>query len=203
MSVQLKLTGGSGSVEVSDQNFGADFNEALIHQVVTAYMAGGRAGTSSQKSRGEVRGGGRKPHAQKGTGRARAGTIRSPIWTGGGQTFARSTRSYAQKVNRKMYRGAMRSILSELARQDRLVVLSDLDIKAVKTKDFVAQLAKLEIDKGLIVTATADTNLALSARNVKHIDTMVANQIDPVSLVAYDKVIMTADALKQIDEALV
>ncbi len=202
MSVQLDLTGGSGSVEVSDQNFGADFNEALIHQVVTAYMAGGRAGTSSQKNRGDVRGGGKKPHAQKGTGRARAGTIRSPIWVGGGQTFARSTRSYAQKVNRKMYRGAMRSILSELARQDRLLVVKQLDVKSIKTKDLVAQLAKLKIDRALIVTAEEDNNLALSARNIKHVDTMVVSNIDPVSLLAYEKVVMTSDALKKIDETL-
>lgn len=202
MDVQLNLTGGSGSVEVSEQNFDAAFNESLIHQVVTAYMAGGRAGTSAQKSRGEVRGGGKKPWRQKGTGRARAGTIRSPIFMGGGQTFARSTRSYAQKVNRKMYRGAMRSILSELARQERLVILDKIEVKTVKTKDFAAQLAKMGIDRGLIVTATEDTNLFLSARNIKHVDTTVAAHIDPVSLVAYDKVIMTSDALKQIDETL-
>ncbi len=202
MSVQLNLTGGSGSVEVSDQNFGAVFNESLIHQVVTAYMASGRAGTSSQKSRGEVRGGGKKPHAQKGTGRARAGTIRGPIWVGGGQTFARSTRSYAQKVNRKMYRGAMRSILSELARQERLVVVDKLEVKAVKTKEFAAQLTKLGIDRGLIITAAEDTNLFLSARNIKHVDTLIAAHIDPVSLMAYDKIVITSEALKQIDETL-
>ncbi len=207
MSVQLNLTGSSGSVKVSDQNFAADFNEGLIHQVVTAYMATGRAGTSSQKNRSDVSGGGKKPWRQKGTGRARAGTIRSPIFAGGGQTFARSTRSYAQKVNRKMYRGAMRSILSELARQERLLVVDKFDVKKIKTKDFAAKLGKMGIaqpgnDRALLVTAEEDNNLMLSARNIKHVDTTVVGGIDPVSLVAYEKVVMTSDALKKIDENL-
>ena len=201
MSVQVNITGG-GAVELSEGNFDVDFNEALIHQVVVAYMAGGRSGTSSQKNRGDVRGGGKKPWRQKGTGRARAGTIRSPIFRGGGQTFARSTRSYAQKVNRKMYRGAMRSILSELARQERLVVLDDLGITEVKTKTMAAKLAELKLDNALIVTAEYDENVAKSAANIANVSAISVKGVDPVSLVRYEKVLITSAALTKLDEAL-
>ena len=202
MSVQLNITGGNGSVDLSDENFGASFKEALIHQVVTAYLAAGRSGTSAQKNRSEVRGGGKKPWRQKGTGRARAGTIRSPIFTGGGQTFARSTRDYSQKINRKMYRGAMRSIVSELARQERLLVVKELTAKAPNTKELAGKLAKLNLSSGLIVLAEDDTNVMLSVRNIPNIEITTVNNIDPVSLVAYKKILMTADAVKSLDEKL-
>lgn len=202
MSVQLNITGGNGSVDLSDENFGASFKEALIHQVVTAYLAAGRSGTSAQKNRSEVRGGGKKPWRQKGTGRARAGTIRSPIFTGGGQTFARSTRDYSQKINRKMYRGAMRSIVSELARQERLLVVKELTAKAPNTKELAGKLAKLNLSSGLIVLAEDDTNVMLSVRNIPNIEITTVNNIDPVSLVAYEKILMTADAVKSLDEKL-
>ena len=200
MSVQLNITGGKGSVDLSDENFGASFKEALIHQVVTAYLAAGRSGTSAQKNRSEVRGGGKKPWRQKGTGRARAGTIRSPIFTGGGQTFARSTRDYSQKINRKMYRGAMRSIVSELARQERLLVVKELTAKAPNTKELAGKLAKLNLSSGLIVLAEDDTNVMLSVRNIPNIEITTVNNIDPVSLVAYEKILMTADAVKSLAE---
>ncbi len=199
MSVQLNIAGGKGSVDLSDEVFAVSFKETLIHQVVTAYLAGGRSGTSSQKSRSEVSGGGKKPWRQKGTGRARAGTIRSPIFTGGGQTFARSTRDYSQKINRKMYRGAMRSIVSELARQDRLIVVKDLSVKAPSTKEMVAKLAKLEIKSGLILLAEED---ALSARNIPNIAVTTVSSVNPVTLVAHEKILMTADAAKLLDEKL-
>lgn len=202
MSVQLNIAGGKGSVDLSDENFGASFKEALIHQVVTAYLAAGRSGTSAQKSRSEVRGGGKKPWRQKGTGRARAGTIRSPIFTGGGQTFARSTRDYTQKINRKMYRGAMRSIVSELARQERLLVVKELTAKMPGTKELAGKLAKLNLSSGLIVLAEDDTNVMLSVRNIPNIEITTVNNVNPVSLVAYEKVLMTADAVKSLDEKL-
>ncbi len=202
MSVQLNIAGGKGSVDLSDEVFSVSFKETLIHQVVTAYLAGGRSGTSSQKSRSEVSGGGKKPWRQKGTGRARAGTIRSPIFTGGGQTFARSTRDYSQKINRKMYRGAMRSIVSELARQDRLIVVKDLSVKAPSTKEMVARLAKLEIKSGLILLAEEDANIALSARNIPNIAVTTVSSVNPVTLVAHEKILMTADAAKLLDEKL-
>ncbi len=202
MSVQLNIAGSKGSLELSDANFGAAFKETLVHQVVTAYLAGGRSGTAAQKNRSSVRGGGKKPWRQKGTGRARAGTIRSPIFTGGGQTFARSARDYSQKVNRKMYRGALRSILSELARQDRLLVTKELKLKAPKTKEMVAKLKKLDVNQGLIVLAEEDESLMLSARNIPNIEVITVQQVDPVSLVAHDKVLMTEAAAKMLDEQL-
>ena len=202
MTVQINITGGKGSVDLSDENFAVDFKEALIHQVVIAYQAGGRSGTSSQKNRSAVSGGGKKPWRQKGTGRARAGTIRSPIFTGGGQTFARSTRDYSQKVNRKMYRGAMRSIVSELARQDRLVVVDGFAADKPNTKAMAAQLADLGVNNGLIVLAEADNNVMLSVRNIPNVDCITVADIDPVSLVAFDKVLTTADAVKALDEKL-
>lgn len=202
MSVQINIAGGKGSVDLSDDNFAVSFKEALIHQVVTAYLAGGRSGTSAQKSRAQVSGGGKKPWRQKGTGRARAGTIRSPIFTGGGQTFARSTRDYSQKINRKMYRGAMRSIVSELARQERLVVVKELTVKAPSTKDMAAKLEKLGVTHGLIVLAEDDNNVMLSVRNIPNIEITTVSDLNPVSLVAYEKILITADAVKTLDEKL-
>ena len=202
MSVQINIAGGKGSVDLSDENFAASFKEALIHQVVTAYLAGGRSGTSAQKSRAQVSGGGKKPWRQKGTGRARAGTIRSPIFTGGGQTFARSTRDYSQKINRKMYRGAMRSIVSELARQERLLVVKEIAAKKPGTKEIAAMLTKLNVSNGLIILAEEDNNVMLSVRNIPNIDITTVSNVDPVSLVAYEKVLITADAVKSLDEKL-
>ncbi len=189
-------------IEVSDVVFAAQFNESLIHQVVTAYQAGGRQGTRAQKNRAAVRGGGAKPWAQKGTGRARAGTIRSPIWRGGGRTFPAQTRNFSQKVNKKMYRAAMRSILSELVRQDRLVTVDTLQMDAPGTKGLVAKLSKLGASNVLILTAEDDRNLSLSARNVPGVAVASANHVDPVSLIRHEKVVVTADALKRIEESL-
>jgi len=199
--MDLNVQGGA-SLQVSDAVFGADFKEALVHQVVTAYMAGARAGTKAQKNRSAVSGGGKKPYRQKGTGRARAGTIRSPIWRGGGVTFAAKPRSYAQKVNKKMYRGALRSILSELVRQERLVVVDSFGVDAPKTKQLVGKLKELGLDDVLIVTEQADENLYLAARNLYHVDVRDSDELDPVSLVGYEKVLMTTEALKKIEERL-
>jgi len=199
--MDLNVQGGA-SLQVSDAVFGADFKEALVHQVVTAYMAGARAGTKAQKNRSAVSGGGKKPYRQKGTGRARAGTIRSPIWRGGGVTFAAKPRSYAQKVNKKMYRGALRSILSELVRQERLVVVDRFGVDAPRTKELVGKLKELDLDDVLIVTEQADENLYLAARNLYHVDVRDSEELDPVSLVGYEKVLMTTEALKKIEERL-
>ena len=199
--MQLSVAGGK-DINVSESTFGRDFSEALVHQVVTAYLAGGRAGTKAQKNRSAVRGGGRKPYRQKGTGRARAGTIRSPIWRGGGRTFAATPRDHSQKVNKKMYRGAMQAILSELVRQDRLIVVDSLEMKEPGTGALVAQLADLGFETGLIVTGELDENVYLSSRNVPGVYTLDASGIDPVSLVAADKVIMTVDAVEKIQEWL-
>lgn len=205
--MKLNVVSESGAtksdIEVSDVVFAAQFNESLIHQVVTAYQAGGRQGTRAQKNRAAVRGGGAKPWAQKGTGRARAGTIRSPIWRGGGQTFPAQTRNFSQKVNKKMYRAAMRSILSELVRQDRLVTVDTLQMDAPGTKNLVAKLSKLGATNALILTAEDDRNLSLSARNVPGVAVASANHVDPVSLIRHEKVVATADALKRIEESLV
>jgi large subunit ribosomal protein L4 len=195
-------TGGDASLEVSETAFGSEFNEALVHQVVTAYLSGGRAGTKAQKSRAQVRGGGAKPWRQKGTGRARAGTIRSPIWRGGGVTFAAVPRDHSQKVNRKMYRGALQAILSELVRQDRLVVVDALDFAEPKSKLLQARLAELGVERGLIVTAEVNENLYLSSRNIPGIYAVDVSGLDPVSLVAADKVIITVDAVAKIEEWL-
>lgn len=189
-------------VSVSDVSFAADYNEALIHQVVTAYMAGTRAGTAQQKNRSDVRGGGAKPWRQKGTGRARAGTSRSPIWRSGGVTFAARPRNYEQKVNRKMYRAAMRSILSELVRQERLTVVSEFSVDAPKTKALNSALSGMGINNALIVSGEVDENLYLSARNLPHVGVTDVTAMDPVSLVSYDNVLMSESALKQIEEAL-
>ena len=199
--MELAVAGGN-AINVSEATFGRDYSEALVHQVVTAYLAGGRAGTKAQKNRSEVRGGGRKPWRQKGTGRARAGTIRSPIWRGGGRTFAARPQDHSQKVNRKMYRGALQAILSELVRQDRLVVLDALELSAPKTSGLLTKLAELGFEKGLIVTPEVDGNLFLATRNVPHIYALDVAGLDPVSLVAADKVIMTVDAVKKIEEWL-
>lgn len=194
--------GGAGSVDLADRAFAADYNEALVHQVVTAYMAGGRRGTKARKSRAEVRGGGAKPWRQKGLGRARTGSIRNPIWRGGGATFAAKPRSFAQKVNRKMYRGAMRSILSELVRRDRLLVVEDFALERPKTKDMVARLSTLGLTDVLIVTAEQDDVLALASRNLHRVAVQRSAQVSPVSLLAFDRVLMTVPAVRQIEERL-
>ena len=199
--MKLKMQG-SGSVDVADSAFGADFNEPLVHQVVTAFLAGGRAGTKAQKNRSAVRGGGTKPWRQKGTGRARAGTIRSPIWVGGGRTFAASPRNHSQKVNRKMYRGALRSVFSELVRQERLVVIESLEMKAPKTRELAQLLKKHELDNVLIVNEAFDENVFLSARNLENVGICDAASIDPVVLMRFEKVLITLPALKLIEERL-
>lgn len=201
--MELQLQGGSSAkLKVSDDTFGQDFREALVHQVVVACMASARSGSAKQKTRSEVRGGGTKPWRQKGTGRARAGTIRSPIWRGGGRTFPATPRDYAQKINRKMYRAAMRSILSELVRQDRLVAVKDFAVSAPKTKGLVDKLNALGIENALIITAEPDDNLYLAARNLPRIAVCDAEGADPVSLVGFDKVVITMAALKRIEERL-
>ncbi len=201
--MNLNLAGASaGTVELSDATFGKEFNEALVHQVVTAYLAGGRQGTRAQKNRSDVRGGGKKPWRQKGTGRARAGTIRSPIWRSGGVTFAARPQDHSQKVNRKMYRAAMRSILSELVRQERLVLVEEFVVETSKTKQLVGKLKELELEKVLIVTEDLDEKLYLAARNIPNVDVVDAAAADPVSLVAFDKVLMTVSALRKFEEKL-
>ena len=192
----------AGSVEVSDAAFGRENNEDLVHQVVVAYLAGGRQGSRAQKTRSEVSGGGAKPWRQKGTGRARAGTIRSPIWRSGGVTFAAKPQDHSQKVNRKMYRAGLRTILSELARQERLVVVEDFTLEQPKTKALVAKLAEFDIKDALIITEEVDSNLYLSARNLHKVEVVDVSGSDPVSLVAYDKVVITVAALKKFDEVL-
>jgi large subunit ribosomal protein L4 len=199
--MKIKLHGG-GTLELADATFGAPFNAPLVHQVVTAYLAGGRAGTKAQKSRAEVRGGGRKPWKQKGTGRARVGTIRSPIWVGGGRTFAARPRSFEQKVNRKMYRGALRAMLSELLRQERLIVTQELAVAAPKTKELKGKLDALAVTSGLIVVEAFDMNLWLAARNLPNVEVSEAASVDPVSLAAAERVVVTAAALKIIEERL-
>lgn len=198
----VKADGGTSEIEVSDQTFAARFNESLVHQVVVAYQAGGRAGTRAQKTRAQVRGGGRKPWSQKGTGQARAGTIRSPLWRGGGKIFAAVPVDFSQKVNKKMYRGALCAILSELLRQNRLVAVDQFSIDAPKTKALVAKLDKLGARNALIVTQNADRNLELSARNLYRVDVCAVADADPVALIGYEKVVMTVDALKRFEELL-
>ncbi|MBD0787724.1 50S ribosomal protein L4 [Vibrio sp. Y2-5] len=193
---------GANALTVSETTFGREFNEALVHQVVVAYAAGARQGTRAQKTRSEVSGGGAKPWRQKGTGRARAGTIRSPIWRTGGVTFAAKPQDHSQKVNKKMYRGAMKSIFSELVRQERLIVVENFSVEAPKTKELTAKLKELELNDVLIVTGEVDENLFLAARNLYKVDVRDVSGIDPVSLIAFDKVLMTADAVKQVEEML-
>ena len=193
---------GSAEVEVADATFAREFNETLVHQVIVAYMAGGRSGTKRQLSKAEVRGGGRKPHAQKGTGSARAGSIRSPIWVGGGRAFAARPRDYTQKVNRKMYRGAIRAMLSELARTDRLVVVPSLELEAPKTKLLVACMKDLGVTDALIIVEAFEEKLFLAVRNLPSFEVVTATQMDPVSLARHDKVIVTVGALKMLEERL-
>ncbi len=192
----------AGTVAVSEANFAREYNEALVHQVVTAYLSGARQGTRAQKTRSEVAGGGKKPWRQKGTGRARAGTIRSPIWRSGGVTFAAKPQDHSQKVNRKMYRAAMRSILSELARTDRLMIVEALDVEQPKTKLLVETLKGYGVDNVLIVADNVDKNLYLASRNLHKVDVRDVEGADPVSLIAYDKVMITVDAVKKFEEAL-
>ncbi|MGA9031882.1 MAG: 50S ribosomal protein L4 [Sulfuricaulis sp.] len=204
MKVQLmNATGSTSELQVSDTVFAAAYNEPLVHQVVVAYQATGRQGTRKQKTRSEVRGGGKKPWRQKGTGQARAGTIRSPLWRGGGKVFPSSPdENFTHKVNRKMYRGALRSILSELLRQGRLVTVSEFNMDQPKTKALVEKLKKLDTADVLIVTDTLDNNLALAARNLPDVDVRTVNQADPVTLVRHEKVIVTQGAVKKLEEML-
>ncbi len=191
-----------GTVSVSDVTFAREYNEDLVHQVVTAYMAGARQGTRAQKNRAAVNGGGKKPWRQKGTGRARAGTTRSPIWRSGGVTFAAQPQDHSQKVNRKMYRAAMQTIMSELARQDRLVVVESLDLESPKTKLLVKRLGEYGLDNVLIVSAEVNENLYLAARNLHKVDVSDVDGVDPLSLIGHDKVMVTVDAVKKFEEML-
>jgi len=202
MELKLHGVGADGRVELSDAAFGAAFNETLVHQVVTAYRAGGRAGTKAQKTRAQVRGGGIKPWRQKGTGRARAGTIRSPLWEGGGRAFAAAPRDHGQKVNRKMYRGALRAMLSELVRRERLVLTERFAVEAPKTRQVVEQLRALGLERALIVVEGFDERLFLAARNLAQVTVLEAYELDPVSLAAHEHVIMTVPAARLIEERL-
>ncbi|PTU30013.1 50S ribosomal protein L4 [Stenotrophobium rhamnosiphilum] len=197
MDIQLQLS--SAKLAVSDSVFGADYNEALIHQVVTAYMNAGRAGTKAQKSKAMVRGGGKKPWKQKGTGNARAGSIRSPLWRGGGKTFAAVPRDFSQKVNKKMYRGAIRSIVSELTRQGHLLIAETFTVDAVKTKSLIEKLGQIGANDILLVTGEVDKNLFLSARNIPHVAICDVEALNPVALLRHKKVLMTADAVKKLE----
>lgn len=202
MDLAIRNATEAGSLQVSDAVFGADLKPGLVHQVVTAYLAAGRAGTKAQKSRSDVSGGGQKPWRQKGTGRARAGTTRSPLWRTGGVTFAARPRDYEQKVNRKMYRGAVRSILSELARQGRLVVVPQIAVPAPKTRELVAFLKGLDIEDCLLLTDGLDESLYLAARNLLGVDVMSAQEVDPVSLIAFESLVVTPEAVKKLEERL-
>jgi large subunit ribosomal protein L4 len=200
--MKLKVANGGAELTVSEQTFGQAYNPALVFQVVNAYRAAGRAGTKAQKSRAEVRGGGRKPHAQKGTGSARAGSIRSPLWVGGGRTFAAKPRSFEQKVNRKMYRGALCAMLSELLRQERLVVTGEIPLAAPKTKLLAQYLKSQSLDNVLIVVEAIDEKLMLAARNLPHVEVQTVAAVNPLSLASHDKVLATVGAVKLIEERL-
>jgi large subunit ribosomal protein L4 len=203
MAMKLQLHGAAGKdLQVSELAFGKEFNEPLVHQVVTAFMAAGRAGTKAQKNRSEVRGGGIKPWRQKGTGRARAGSIRSPIWVGGGRAFAAKPRSYEQKVNRKMYRGAMRSLLSELIRHERLLVVESLELAEPKTRLFVERMKELGVDGGLFVIEAFEEKLWLASRNLHNVELLEAAALDPVSMLRHEHVVMTVAALRRVEERL-
>jgi large subunit ribosomal protein L4 len=202
MKVQLKNATPASEIQLSDAAFGRVYNEALVHQVVTAYMAAGRAGTKAQKTRAEVRGGGKKPWSQKGTGQARAGSIRSPIWVGGGRAFAAKPRDFTQKVNRKMYRAAMQTMVSQLVRQDRLVAVESIELTAPRTKLLIAKLAEFGLTRALILVEAYEEKLFLAARNVPHVEVMAVSALDPLSLVKHDKVIATVGALKLLDQRL-
>jgi large subunit ribosomal protein L4 len=200
--MELKVINGGATLKVSDETFGKEFNQSLVHQVVTAYRNGGRAGTKAQLTKAEVRGGGRKPRPQKGGGTSRAGSIRSPIWVGGGRAFAAKPRDFAQKVNKKMYRGAIQSMLSELVRQDRLIVTQDFTVDAPKTKQVAEKLKKLKLESVLIIVEGIDEKLFLAARNLPHVEVLPVALLNPLSLVSYDKVLVTVGAVKLIEERL-
>ena len=200
--MKLKVANGGSELAVSEAVFGKEYNESLVHQVITAYRNAGRAGTKAQLTKAEVRGGGRKPRPQKGGGTSRAGSIRSPIWVGGGRAFAAKPRGFAQKVNKKMYRGALQSMLSELVRQDRLVVTNGFTVDAPKTKQVVEQLKKLNLERVLIVVEAIDEKLFLAARNLPHVEVLPAAALNPLSLASYDKVLVTSGAVKLIEERL-
>jgi len=200
--MKLKIVNGGADLQVSDETFGQKFNEALVHQVIVAYRNAGRSGTKAQKTKAEVRGGGKKPHAQKGTGQARAGSSRSPIWVGGGRAFAAKPRSFEQKVNRKMYRGAISSMLSELARTDRLVVANDIPLEAPKTKLLANQLSQWQLSSVLIVVEALDEKLFLAARNLPYVEVIEVARLNPLSLASYDKVLATVGAVKMLEERL-
>jgi len=200
--MKLKLATGGAELAVSDAIFGKEYNESLVHQVITAYRNAGRSGTKAQLTKAEVRGGGRKPRPQKGGGTSRAGSIRSPIWVGGGRAFAAKPRSFEQKVNKKMYRGAVQSMLSELVRQDRLVVADTFTVKEPKTKQVAEQLKKLNLERVLIVVEGIDEKLFLAARNLPHVEVLTVAHLNPLSLASYDKVLVTAGAVKLIEERL-
>jgi large subunit ribosomal protein L4 len=202
MQLQMHKTAGSQSIDLSDTAFGHEFNESLVHQVVTAFLAGGRAGTKAQKTRAMVRGGGKKPRPQKGSGQARAGSIRSPIWRGGGKTFAAVPRDHSQKVNRKMYQGALRAIVSELVRQERVVVLPEFGVTAPKTKELAGKLKALDLDNVLIVTEQVDEKLYLASRNLPNVEVRDATGLDPVSLIGYEKVLFTVPSIRRLEEWL-
>jgi large subunit ribosomal protein L4 len=205
MELALALPGkktGKEKISLSDQSFSREYNEPLVHQTVVTYMAGARQGSVKQKTRSEVRGGGRKPWRQKGTGRARAGTIRSPIWRSGGVTFAAKPQDYSKKLNRKMYRGAMQCILSELIRQNRLIVVNEFTVESHKTKDLVNKLKEFDLENVLIVSDQVQKNLYLAARNLHKVDALDVSGLDPVSLIGFEKVLITVSALKKVEEML-
>jgi large subunit ribosomal protein L4 len=202
MKVQLKNAKPASEIQLSDAAFGRAYNEALVHQVVTAYMAAGRAGTKAQKTRAEVRGGGKKPWSQKGTGQARVGSIRSPIWVGGGRAFAAKPRDFSQKVNRKMYRAAMQTMVSQLLRDDRLVAVESIELTAPRTKLLISKLAEFGLTRALILVEAYEEKLFLAARNVPYVEVMAVSALDPLSLVKHDKVIATVGALKLLDQRL-
>ena len=202
MELHMHKTAGSQSITLSDAAFGNAFNESLVHQVVTAFLAGGRAGTKAQKTRAMVRGGGKKPRPQKGSGQSRAGSIRSPLWRGGGKVFAAVTRDHSQKVNRKMYQGALRSIVSELVRQDRVVVLPEFGVSAPKTKELAGKLKALDLDNVLIVTENVDEKLYLASRNLPNVEVRDATAVDPVSLIGFEKVLFTLPSIRRLEEWL-
>ena len=201
--MKINVNGGSGSIEIADTAFSVDFNEPLVHQVITAFLSGGRAGTKAQKNRSEASGGGAKPWLQKGTGRARAGTIRSPIWVGGGRTFAAKPRNFSQKINRKMYRAAMRSMLSELIRQNRLFIVNSIDIKNSKTRDLAKILKKHNLESVLIIIENYDENIFLASRNMSNVSVCDVKSMNPVSLIRYEKVLVTIKSIKMIEEYLI
>ena len=200
--MKIKVVGGSSELQLSEATFGHEFNEALVHQVVTAYRNAGRAGTKAQLTKAEVSGGGKKPWSQKGTGQARSGSSRSPIWVGGGRAFAAKPRSFAQKVNRKMYRGALRPMLSELVRRDRLLVTTGIDLEAPMTRLLAAQLKSLALSSVLIVVEAVDEKLFLAARNLPHVQVLPVTALNPLALLGYEKVLMTVGAVKMIEERL-